>query len=403
MAQAIVELLTGLARLVTDNTANTVTLETCSNAVWTAQWTLDITTGVFTHTKGLQQQDLAVPIRNVTGGALAAGDLVCITGWDETNKAFTVVEADADAAGLKAQLVMRGTLANNATGLGYFTYRLENVDTSGASAAGAKVYLYTTAGGWTVTAPTGATSIAQVVGYVAVKSATVGAIEFNLLTAPQLKVGTNELQAKSVTNTVLADIARGSVKVGGVGGAPTDLDAKGDGKILIGDGTDVKSVAMSGDVTITNAGATSIGAGKVTEAMLANPAADGLGAVRYARATYDFAVNGGAIGAIDSGVTIPDNAIILDGLVDVITTCTTEGEDAGTMAIHVEGADDIVAAVAVSDSANPWDAGLHDIKPVGTAATAVKTTAARKITFTIAGQAFTAGKLVVFLRYVVSD
>ena len=42
-----------------------------------------------------------------------------------------------------------------------------------------------------------------------------------------------------------------------------------DGHILVGNGSDIASdVAMSGDVTIINTGATAIGAGKVTNAML---------------------------------------------------------------------------------------------------------------------------------------
>lgn len=130
--------------------------------------------------------------------------------------------------------------------------------------------------------------------------------------------------------------------------------------------------------------------------------ADGLSRVRVATATYDFAEHGGAISAIGLGVSLPDNAIVLDGMVDVITTLQTAGADAGTIALSVEGADDIVAAIAVSDGTNPWDAGPQAIKPLGTSATAVKTTAAREITATIAGQVVTAGKFVVFLRYVLS-
>ncbi len=91
----------------------------------------------------------------------------------------------------------------------------------------------------------------------------------------QVKAGsvdTTQLTDDAVTNDKLANIPQGSVKVGGANGAPTDLDASGDGTILIGDGTDLKSVAVTGDVTITNAGVTAIGAGKVTSAMLASDA-----------------------------------------------------------------------------------------------------------------------------------
>ena len=62
----------------------------------------------------------------------------------------------------------------------------------------------------------------------------------------------------AVDNNKLANIARGSIKVGGGSNAPTDLDAKGDGKILVGDGTDINSVAVSGDISLANNGAVTI-------------------------------------------------------------------------------------------------------------------------------------------------
>lgn len=132
---------------------------------------------------------------------------------------------------------------------------------------------------------------------------------------------------------------------------------------------------------------------------------DGLGFLRVARATYDFAEHGGAISAINLGVTLPDNAVIVGGFVDVVTTCTTAGADAGTMALHVQGANDIVSAIAVSNAANPWDAGLHAIVPKANTpeSTGIKLTAARAITATIATQAFTAGKFNLFLYYLVGD
>jgi hypothetical protein len=44
------------------------------------------------------------------------------------------------------------------------------------------------------------------------------------------------------------------------------LDANDDGKILVGDGTDLKSVAVSGDATLANTGALTIAALAVTAA-----------------------------------------------------------------------------------------------------------------------------------------
>jgi hypothetical protein len=73
------------------------------------------------------------------------------------------------------------------------------------------------------------------------------------------------------------------------------------------------------------------------------------------------------------------------------------------MAISVEGANDIVTATAVSAGGNIWDAGIHDIIPDSTGSTAVKTTQARNVTATIAGQVFTAGKFNVWLEYVIGE
>jgi hypothetical protein len=133
--------------------------------------------------------------------------------------------------------------------------------------------------------------------------------------------------------------------------------------------------------------------------------ADGLGVMKVARATYDFAEHGGAISAISLGVTLPDNAIVIGGFVDVVTTCTSAGADAGTMALHIQSANDLVSAIAISNGGNPWDEGLHAIVPKSNTpeSTSIKCTAARAITATIAGQAFTAGKFTVFLHYVVGD
>ena len=125
----------------------------------------------------------------------------------------------------------------------------------------------------------------------------------------------------------------------------------------------------------------------------------GHGAVRVACGTYDFAKQGGLKVAYKLGVTLPAGAIVIDSAVDVLTTCQTASADAGTMAISIETANDIVTATAVSAGGNIWDKGVHAGVPVGTAATAIKLTADRTLTATIATQAFTAGKFNVWLWY----
>lgn len=83
-------------------------------------------------------------------------------------------------------------------------------------------------------------------------------------------VDTTQLADDAVTLAKLDAIARGSIIVGGADDAPTALSAKTDKQILIGNGTDLKSVAVSGDVTIANTGAVTIGAKKVLSTMLAD-------------------------------------------------------------------------------------------------------------------------------------
>lgn len=83
-------------------------------------------------------------------------------------------------------------------------------------------------------------------------------------------VATAAIADDAITLAKMNSIARGSIIVGEVSNTPTALDASGNAKLLIGDGTDLASVSMSGDVTISNSGVTTIGAGKVTDAMLAN-------------------------------------------------------------------------------------------------------------------------------------
>lgn len=82
-------------------------------------------------------------------------------------------------------------------------------------------------------------------------------------------VTTAKILDNNVTLAKLVDFAaRGYMLRGGVAGAPEEFDAKTSGQILIGNGTDITSVAVSGAVTISSTGVTTIGAGKVTASML---------------------------------------------------------------------------------------------------------------------------------------
>jgi hypothetical protein len=81
-------------------------------------------------------------------------------------------------------------------------------------------------------------------------------------------VTTAKIQNDAVTLDKLANITRGSIIKGGTSDAPTLLDAKTSGRILVGDGTDLNSVAVSGDLTLAANGAATIANNAVTTAKI---------------------------------------------------------------------------------------------------------------------------------------
>lgn len=164
----------------------------------------------------------------------------------------------------------------------------------------------------------------------------------------------------------------------------------------------VMHVPVGASLAIANGGVATgqLADGAVTDAKIS----DDLSIMRVASATFDPSANTGerTIDAHGLGVTIPDNAIVVGGFVDVITTFTSAGADAGTIALSVQSANDIVSAIAISNGGNPWDAGLHAIIPKANTpeSTGIKMTDNREVTATVAEQALTAGKAVVYLYYV---
>jgi hypothetical protein len=120
------------------------------------------------------------------------------------------------------------------------------------------------------------------------------------------------------------------------------------------------------------------------------------------RATYDFAVQGGGIGTVNlkdadgNDATLPDKAIVTQVYVDEVTNVTSGGSP--TIAFGANTTTDLLGATAIASFT-----GIIAGVPTGTAATMVKLTAARTLTATIATATVTAGKLNVFVEYVVSE
>ena len=133
---------------------------------------------------------------------------------------------------------------------------------------------------------------------------------------------------------------------------------------------------------------------------------NGLGFLRVARFTFDPTATAASrtVAAHGLGVTIPNDAIILGGGVEILTTFTS-GDDSATIALSILAANDLITATAIS-SATFWDAVKYKVVvptalEAGGVASAIKLTSAKEVTATVAVQALTGGKLVGWLMYVV--
>jgi hypothetical protein len=152
-------------------------------------------------------------------------------------------------------------------------------------------------------------------------------------------VETAKIKNDAVTLDKLADLARGSIIVGGASDAPTALDAKTSAQILIGDGTDLKSVAVSGDVTIASTGAVTIGAKKVTTAMLADNASANCKAIADPGTGQAIPVTGSGYVEIAVGDTAETNSLAVPTFVgQELTIYAVSRAGSGTRTITVASA-----------------------------------------------------------------
>ena len=119
------------------------------------------------------------------------------------------------------------------------------------------------------------------------------------------------------------------------------------------------------------------------------------------KAVYDFAVDGGTIGSIASGAFFPALAVVNQSGFQIKTTCTS-ATDAGTMAVTSTDIT-IDAAVAIS-AGTDWDAGLREgDHQVDTASTWEAAVLRQELSFVIAVENFTAGKIVAFADYWIGE
>lgn len=197
--------------------------------------------------------------------ALAKGDLLHITGYNVANGVFTVEKADADTSGKPAQLVASEVNGGSETSLASDIEELTGLNTN-AGEIGDPVYLdATTAGSWTLTGPTGADQLKQIVGRIKAKSATVGKIVFNTVKSEIVALGSSALQPDSVTKTKLAGgFSQISLLAGGAAGDHVIAGiAVGDELVKVLHISTAVSIATIADLTSEF----TVAAGKITNAL----------------------------------------------------------------------------------------------------------------------------------------
>jgi hypothetical protein len=182
-----------------------------------------------------------VAIYNDTGGALSIGMLLHISGYDDTSGFYKVEKADADAS-KPAQLIATDTTANGKTTTAATTYAGATLNTALAT-LGDPIYLSATPGTYTLTAPTAANAMVQIVGRVTLVNAS-GTVSLELRFPEVTKIASNELQALSVGTAALAATGVTSAKIN------NDVATGMAGSGLI---------ASSGTLNISNMGAIAVG------------------------------------------------------------------------------------------------------------------------------------------------
>ncbi len=128
-------------------------------------------------------------------------------------------------------------------------------------------------------------------------------------------------------------------------------------------------------------------------------------AKRTAVFEYDFAKQGGALGTFFlRGPTLPDNAVVSDCWIDVITVPDTGGEGTAAIALGLESTTDIQTSTSYGGAPYSTE-GLADLTgpEPGTEGGYIKLTATRGLRMTIATARVTAGKFFVTVDYTVTD
>lgn len=170
---------------------------------------------------------------------------------------------------------------------------------------------------------------------------------------PSGAIDTGDIADDAITLAKMDDLSRGSIIVGGASDAPTALDAKTSGQILVGDGDDLVSVAVSGDATLAANGALTIAADAVDDTMI------------------DWGTGAGQVSAAD--VPIADAGSLITATEVEAALQELAGKDPGhTFTGDVAGTGDhtnlgtasvelTIAADAVDDTMIDWGTGANQV------------------------------------------
>ena len=123
-----------------------------------------------------------------------------------------------------------------------------------------------------------------------------------------------------------------------------------------------------------------------------------VGRTKWARAYYDFATDGGAVGAIVlRGDKIPTGAVVLSTVLDVTTAVASGG--AATVSLGINSAVDVRAAATLA-TAPKLDTVASPLGAVTRATSGLNSDADNDVTATVAVAALTAGAFSVLIEYV---
>lgn len=143
-------------------------------------------------------------------------------------------------------------------------------------------------------------------------------------------------------------LAEGSVIVGNAGGVGAALDAKTSGQILVGNGTTVISAAVSGDATLSAAGALTIANNAITTAKIADDQVtpNKLGGMPF------YVAYGGKVTWTGSGATLTPTVtgVLTTDIVEA--TIQTAPSEAAYLVSAAPGTDDITLTLSAANTSN---------------------------------------------------